>query len=160
MTLADFRRRFDRPDGVRVNLDWERLAASNPAIHVRTLSLVTNATEVFTPWYARDDGLPCDYDSPGAKPQSLAAAAQNALLLRRHDVSSDVPSDPRLEVPAYRLGAGGLLLLDGNHRAVACVVAGVDQAVTAYVVEGPLDGAVLPDLVHWVAMNLAPLLKT
>lgn len=56
---------------------------------------------------------------------------------------------PRWTLPAYDLGPAGLLLLDGNHRAVATYIAARRFTIELRVLHGPLDRRILPPLKHW-----------
>jgi hypothetical protein len=41
-----------------------------------------------------------------------------------------------------------MVLLDGNHRAVAAYLTGVPVRTLLFVLHGPVDEAILPDLRH------------
>jgi len=147
MTPLEFQLHFNRSIGVKLN--WAELTASNWPIELSYFALPDDADHVYAPWYARPDGSACDYDSPDATPQSVAAVALNAALRSHHGVRDSAPPESVLVVPAYRLNHNSILLLDGNHRAVSSQVAESKLAIAAFVVNGPISKQVLPDLVHW-----------
>ena len=129
--------------------DWSVLASSNWPIKLQYFSLPEHSDRVYTPWYALADGSVCNCNSPNAAPQSLASVACNQALIAYHQVQGALAGQSVLVVPAYRLNPDTILLLDGNHRAAASQVAASRVAIAAFVVNGPIDGGVLPDLVHW-----------
>ena len=60
------------------------------------------------------------------------------------------PAPVKFILPAYRLPGDDKFILDGAHRAVALVLADVKFEVTFLLIQGPIDGAALPDLIHWM----------
>ena len=114
------------------------------------LTIPVDSASIFTPWYALANGSPCGHSDSGALPQSVASVAANLELRTFHAVQSSAPRDKFLALPAYKLRSGTLLLLDGNHRVVATQVDGSTLSLALFVVCGPLDSVVLPDLGHWV----------
>lgn len=65
----------------------------------------------------------------------------------RQFIRQDAPV--RLDVPAYDLGRGRHLLLDGEHRVTALYMADVPCDVRLAVLRGPVDRRIFPDLRYW-----------
>ena len=147
MTPQQFEYHFR--SSVRVRFDWLSFTASAWPIEFRYFSLPEHADLIFTPWYARADGSVCGYSSSNAKPQSVAAVASNRALLDHHGVRDTPHPDSISVVPAFRLNQDYILLLDGNHRAVSSQVAASKAGLAAFIVNGPINEQVLPDLRHW-----------
>lgn len=137
------------PD-IRVQLNWTTFVSSNWPIELRYMSLPEQSDLIYTPWYASADGSPCEYNSANAKPQSIASVALNDALLACKKVLGTAHPDSLLVVPAYRLRYDSILLLDRNHRAVSAQVAASKAGLAAFIIHGPLNERVLPDLAHWV----------
>lgn len=53
-----------------------------------------------------------------------------------------------LVLPCYRTSGGKLLILDGNHRAIAAFKSGEDIRLLIFAVTGLDNPLVLPDLLH------------
>lgn len=134
---------------IRVQLDWKQLCSSDWSIEHSNLTIPTDSSSIFTPWYALKDGNVCCYSDPGAQPQSVVSVAESPELRSHHSVYNDAPNEQLLVLPAYKLSNDSLLLLDGNHRVVATHIAGVTLSLEVFAICGPLDRVVLPDLVHW-----------
>ncbi|QIJ62017.1 hypothetical protein [Streptomyces sp. JB150] len=154
-------------DGVRVALDWPRLAALHRTGAVRVvredhaLDRLPPPYAYYAPWYADPAGRPTDYRAADARPLNsadLARTGQGLTEEQRHRVGhferalAEAPL--RLCLPTLDLGEGRRLVLDGNHRLVALlrlVATGPGAAVHEFRVSAPLDPKLLPDLHHWVA---------
>lgn len=134
---------------IRVQLDWSKFISSDWPIELRYFSIPEDSSLVYTPWYAKPNGSACAYDSPDATPQSVASVASNSALRAHHRVRIHPPSESIVMVPAYGLSGESILLLDGSHRAVSSRVTSTQLGLVAFVIKGPIDKDVLPDLVHW-----------
>lgn len=134
--------------GVRVLLNWKQFCSSDWPIEPRTLNIPRDSDHIFTPWYARDDDSVCSHNEPGAKPLSVATAARNQRLLKLYRILPTAPTE-HIVAPAYQLPTSAILLLDGNHRAVSSQRAASNIQVIAFVINGPINEQVLPDLAHW-----------
>ncbi|WP_188795518.1 hypothetical protein [Dyella nitratireducens] len=148
MKPQDFQRHFQSK--IRVMLDWSKFISSDWSIELRYFSIPEQSSLVYTPWYAQPDGSACAYNSPNAMPQSVASVALNSALREHHKVGDAPHSESISVVPAYRLNGDSILLLDGNHRAVSSQAASTKLGLAAFVINGPIDEHVLPDLAHWV----------
>ncbi|MDX1496818.1 MAG: hypothetical protein R3352_04630 [Salinisphaeraceae bacterium] len=147
MSPIDFKQHFQ--PSIRVQLDWNKFAASCRAIDVVYFSMPGSKSLIFTPWYASQDGGPCRFSDAGAVPQSLAMVAQNKRLLSHYKIKGTPPKETALVIPAYRLPGDAILLLDGNHRCVSYVLAESNVGLFVAAINGPIDRRILPDLVHW-----------
>ncbi|MFF4115457.1 hypothetical protein [Streptomyces sp. NPDC001714] len=153
--------------GIRVALDWERLAALHrqglvTIVHEdATLDRLPPTHEYYTPWYADGTGRPTDYRAPDAHPLRAADLAHNgrALSPAQHGQVTHFErvlprSGCRLLLPVIDLGGDRRLVLDGNHRLVALlrhVAVGGSFRIAEYRIVAPLDPHLLPDLGHWMA---------
>lgn len=144
------------PPIIRTQLAWEELRRLDAAVTARYLpSLAEEASRLIVPWYVAD-GRQVPYDDAGAQPLRL----QNVLLnldslepertafIRKLAASLAGEETVQLLIATYRAG-GEEIILDGNHRAVAALLAGANCRILALSVAGPVDPAYLPDLVHW-----------
>ena len=55
----------------------------------------------------------------------------------------------RFVVPAYSLRNGHRLVLDGNHKMAALVMAGVPATLLVFTVAGPVNAGAVADLKFW-----------
>jgi hypothetical protein len=142
---------------VRVRFAWKRFEQERWPV---TLSLVENTESLqdwFVPWYVRN-GCEVDYNESGGSPIRLVevpqrmgqlAATRQAVI---HDIAArfaERPAVVRIDVPVFSLGAAGALVLDGNHRLSAMLLARCEIRLLVFRVAGPIDRNVLPDLAHW-----------
>ncbi|MFI9587522.1 hypothetical protein ACIHCQ_38225 [Streptomyces sp. NPDC052236] len=145
--------------GVRVQLSWDRLDSSEfSATH--TVSRSTGLLgSLFTVWYEGQQGGNSDWRR-AAHPLRVSEASRTEPdwpANRRHRVSSfekefvQAREPIQLVLPTYALHDGGLLLLDGTHRAVAAHRASVPVRLLIYTLRGPVHQDVLPDLRHHTA---------
>lgn len=153
MNRAEFQHHFAGP--IRVMFNWKLFASSDWSIELLYFAIPEQSARVYTPWYALTDGSVCDYNSANAKPQSVAAVASNPALRACHNIRDTPHPESTTVVPAYRVSKEAILLLDGNHRIVSGHVTGSPMALAAFVVCGPIDQNVLPDLVHWAQQTAA-----
>nr|WP_199045498.1 hypothetical protein [Dyella sp. ASV24] len=147
MNIAEFKYHFGQP--IRVSLNWQLLSESNASIKLQQLQLPGDAGRIFTPWYLDGSGAACNYFDQGAVPQNVSSAAQSEALKKRHGFHYQHGAPTVVVAPAYGLPDGGVLLLDGNHRVVSAYLGGVNLLLMAFVIEGPLDAQILPDLEYW-----------
>lgn len=148
ITPQDFQRIFQSK--IRVQLDWSKFMSSKWPIELRYFSMPEDSNLVYTPWYAKPDGSACAYNYPDAAPQSVASIALNRSLREHHKVVYHPHCEPITVLPAYGLSGESILLLDGNHRVASAQMASAEFGLVAFVIKGPIDKDVLPDLMHWV----------
>ncbi|MFH8469494.1 hypothetical protein [Streptomyces sp. NPDC017991] len=110
-----------------------------------------------TLWYTGRDGRPVEYTHSRAAPltvRQVAAADMRTPLQRQNTLNTLTQQALRcresvqLVLPAYRLPDGADLILDGTHRAVTALRARAHVTVFLYVLLGPTDPTILPDLAH------------
>lgn len=141
---------------VRARLDWSR---------VRTECTVDESFSdsredlgaLYTVWYAGPGERHAAYDDPEVRPlrvreTTLTESTWPADRATKIDAMSadygSVDVEPLvLPLPAYRVGAG-VVMLDGNHRAVAAFRASSEVRLLLFILDGPQDPGILPDLVH------------
>ncbi|WP_150460941.1 hypothetical protein [Nesterenkonia ebinurensis] len=128
---------------IRVQLDRERLAESDPLITTEVTSVGDAARRISPPWFFNGTEF-SSYGDPGATCHTMAHVVENELYpLKRNEIP-----DYLMALLAYRLPEGALLL-DGNHRFHALTDLAPESPVVIITIEGPLDPAVLPDLGRW-----------
>ncbi|OXM54889.1 hypothetical protein [Amycolatopsis alba] len=142
--------------GIRAKLDWRRVAAEC-AVEERYSRSRKELGELCTVWYADGSGHDAGYDHQGSRPLRVSEAAvteaswpraraTTIAALRREYVRADRPV--HLALPGYRVG-DEVVLLDGNHRAAAAYLADADTRLLLYILRGPTDSGMLPDLRHY-----------
>ncbi|MDQ3983099.1 MAG: hypothetical protein M3271_10515 [Actinomycetota bacterium] len=110
----------------------------------------------YFPWYVTEDAEEVDFGDD-ARPVALrefpaieaalrpARTKKIAYLRESFRRSGNV----QLLIPAYDLGEGRRLFLDGCHRLAALAGEQVELAAAIFTLIGPLEPSLLPDLVHW-----------
>jgi hypothetical protein len=154
MTVTQFVDAFQ--NSVRVQLAWERLASPEFSVTHAVCRSTDLLGSMFTVWYEDQYGGDGDWRRPG-RPLRVSQAGKTELdwpAERRQRVSSfermyaQALEPVRLELPTYALSKGGLLILDGTHRAVAAHRALVKVWLHLHTVHGPINEDILPDLRH------------
>src|SRR5690606_35715710 len=132
---------FERTFGglIRARLDWSRLRALAASGRVKVADEVVldrhRLAALDTVWYVDGSGAPTDHHRPGAVNLRVGQAAELASgepliagweargkRLVELQTSLRASGGPVvLALPAYRIGGGRALLLDGTHRVVAAV---------------------------------------
>lgn len=142
-------------DNIRVLLNWERMASEAWLVEV---SVETDVSLWYAPWYQDENAQEVDFRSPRGRPVLLPTVADrlDQLAPRRREAVIKFSAQFRkqntpvqLVVPAYALGKGRYLLLDGNHRLAGLLHAGVAFRAMFLTIHGPIDPECLPDLAHW-----------
>ncbi|MEV7030161.1 hypothetical protein AB0N99_08020 [Streptomyces sp. NPDC093272] len=158
MSLEDFEARF-RP-GIRAELDWIALAEFRAHVQVATFvgdEAKQRLAALFTVWYADPTGADSSWKGPGSRPLRVGEVDRTLHSWpdsRRRTVTaltqafSASPEPVSLNVPAYQVGGGRHVLLDGNHRAVAVHQAAVGVHLTVCSLVAPVRESILPDLRH------------
>lgn len=141
---------------VRARLDWSRVLAECTVDESFSDSRA-ELGELFTVWYAGPGGQHAGYDETGARPLRVCEASLTEAtwpmeratkieaMAASHAGSSGEPAV--LPLPTYRVGAG-LVILDGTHRAVAAFRACAEVRLMLFILDGPADRKILPDLRH------------
>lgn len=142
---------------VHVHFAWERFEQERWPVTLSLVEDLDGLQDWIVPWYVRD-GHEVNYADPGGSPirlvdvprrmGQLAATRQAAV----RDIAARFTQRPevvRIDVPVYSLGAAGSLVLDGNHRLSAMLLARCELRLLVFRVAGPIDRSILPDLAHW-----------
>jgi hypothetical protein len=156
----------------RVDMYFNRslLAQENPILTRETLTpnSTPRLSDVSIPWYRRN-GIPVihgtrydsklfprvesDYPKHGDQPLSVGEVAASIApahpWLKAHSIRKDPPSTGCY--PAYDIGGGRRLLLDGNHRCISIVRSGIDFKIDLIVINGPVRGDISPALAPFEA---------
>jgi len=144
---------------VRVLLDWEQLESGRFAVQLTTVSEPTSLDYWYTPWYFDAQGNEVSYDMGTATPVSISQAADGlkGLSSARQQSIEELTiefsrrSDPiQIPVAMYTLTHGRCLVLDGSHRLIAAAISKRPFIILSFVVHGPLNASILPDLAHWM----------
>ena len=149
-------------------VNWHAIVAANSTVSRVQMSFSDGKFHaVFVPWYTRD-GAPVCHDQRRVGPswgpkkvhsrfpqkgdlpvtvgQAAAAGFRHPWMSEQRIEAHRPTGKVRLLLPAYDVKRG-YLLLDGNHRAIATIRAGVDYDVELVVIHGPIDPRVHRDLV-------------
>ncbi len=146
MTLSQFRRFFEKD--IHVIFAWENLLNSDCDVIISRVELPSMSDEIFLPWYVDSDGRACSHDKSGAKPLTLKAASENSEICKLNNVKPyQGESNPIL--PAYKIGNGISLLLDGCHRACGIMLRKIPATIEMAELNGEISQSICPDLKHW-----------
>jgi hypothetical protein len=154
--LTDFITIF-RDSGVRSWFDWDRLQSPRLTVVECFSKSKSVLGKLETVWYIWPDGSLGDWRNQDNRRVSVEEAAQldrfpNAKshdYIRRLTAQMQAASLPlMLVLPCYRTRDGKLLILDGNHRAIAAFKSGQDTRLLIFAVTGLDNPLVLPDLLH------------
>lgn len=142
LSMADFESLFVMR-AIRTWVDWGALDDSNCTVRAAVITSVEALRRCQTVWY-RSQGERADWRDQAARRVTVGEEADHVDLETLDRRLSDVPH----VFPALDLGGGRLMLLDGNHRAVA--LASLEDAlhVLLLVVAGPREPLIFPDLIH------------
>lgn len=177
--LGSFERHFRHGDvsqRIRVMLDWERLrehvdvGRARVELHRHWSVQWFETHEVYSVWYARDDGDEgmrfVGYSDPGARPMpfsrvheyfpALPAVRTTAIeSMARQLEQRPQGTLPTAEIVTLLIGPKRLLVLDGNHRVAAIRYGRGDPhamplpvTLVEYRIIAPHDPTLLPDLTH------------
>lgn len=136
---------------IRVQLNWPR-AIRECAVEEQFSCSRTELGRLYTPWYDRTDCVqPYRFAAPlrvHALEQRLpdggpAERAREIAELTARFIASAQPVV--LPLPAYHTG-DTVILLDGTHRSIAAYRARADVRLLLYILHGPTDSEMLPDL--------------
>jgi hypothetical protein len=156
--VSDFITIF-RGAGIRSWFDWELLQSCNYSVvevFSRSRTLLGAAETV---WYTWPDGSLGDWRNQGNQRLRVedVAARDNFPDKKSHDYIQSLTSDmrnnstpPSLVLPCYRTERGKVLILDGNHRAIAAFKSEVDIRLLIFAITGTDNPLMLPDLLHEV----------
>ena len=158
MNTEDFIRMFGSGP-IRALLDWSRIAEPEVIVHHDFHTSLDRLARMHTLWYADPTGRLASYTDPTAAPLTVGQAAVLDMSdVPKRQQTLDVfteragrSTEPvQLVLAAYRLQDRRDVLLDGTHRAVAAVRANACVTVFSFVLVGPADPGILPDLSHYL----------
>ena len=144
--------------GIRVQFDWRRFFVESWPIEVVVLRDKRAFDALRLPWCLNASNAFVNYDAPSASPVSLGDVPQwleylpsnmRATIKQFEGEFRSGARTTELEIPSYALPANRYLVLDGNHSLSALTLCGLPFVVHMYVVKGPIDQNVLPDIVHF-----------
>ncbi len=146
-----------RDGGIRSWLDWEMVQPPDYSVLEIFSRSVADISWLETVWYIRTDGSLGDWRNQGDRRISVKdAAARRDFPSKSSEqyiqkLISDMSASPvptYLVLPCYRTQRGKLIILDGNHRAIAACRCDVNVRLLIFALSGPDDPLVLPDLLH------------
>ncbi|MCM2291423.1 hypothetical protein NAC44_03655 [Allorhizobium sp. BGMRC 0089] len=154
MKLEEFKKKYD--SNIIVQLQWNLL---NDDVEIEKIDLegFENLERLCTAWYAPQDDESTDYKDykkvnitvkdivDGSRTIKFCHSDRIEKIKEKLNLGDCKIS---LDFPVYGLPDEKYFLLDGNHRAVAAVLAKA-QPVTLYVLKGPILSCILPDLWRW-----------
>ena len=133
--------------GITMGLNWITLASLSPEIKVLKINDNQQLGQFFTPWRRKSDGTYADGWDRSAEPLRVNTNPFPPCL--ESNLQSFSWQNSPLRLPCYQISNGEYLILDGNHRAVCLHRLKIPFEVQAWVIAGPLDSNILPDLGKW-----------
>src|SRR4028118_175427 len=144
---------------IRIKLDWQRLRSKEVTVNLSVFDELEHPSAWYLPWYFNDLNEEVSYLVANANPLTLAdiPKAISRLNSRRRDKIQELlsgfinttPEPVQVVIATYALPDGKHLIMDGNHRSSALILAGVKTRLMVFEMLGPLDKELLPDLCHW-----------
>ena len=150
VSMADFERLFVRR-AIRTWVDWESLNDSNCTVRALVLTDVEALRRCQTVWY-HSHGDRADWRDQSARRTTVGEEADR---IDRESLDPRLLDVPQV-FPALDLGDGQLLLLDGNHRAVAMAALRDSIHVLLMVLVAPREPLLFPDLIHDIHRSTPP----
>jgi hypothetical protein len=142
---------------VRVNFSWPRFLAERWPVELAVRGSRQELRGLYAPWYLSHgiqevpytDGtaIPFELISTTANLPNLAGRRQERI--RSFEQKFTGQGIIQLVAPAFALGGGRALVMDGNHRIAGLVSATVEFRLLLFVVAGPIEESALADLRHW-----------
>lgn len=146
-------------ESIRVQLHWEKLRSEQVTVRLSVCDELQNPSDWYLPWYFNDIDEEVSYLVANAIPLTLAdiPKAINRLNSKRRDKIKELLSGfintnkqpVQVVIATYALPDGKHLIIDGNHRSSALIIAGVRARLIVFEVLGAVDKELLPDLCHW-----------
>jgi len=144
---------------IRIKLDWQRLRSKEVTVNLSIFDELEHPSAWYLPWYFNDIDEEVSYLVANANPLTLAdiPKAISRLNSRRREkiqyllsgFINTTPQPVQFVIATYALPDGKHLIMDGNHRSSALILAGVKARLMVFEMLGPLDKELLPDLCHW-----------
>jgi hypothetical protein len=140
-------------------LDWTKVGCHAHTVNVFIVDSLDQLHDFYAPWYVpKGGGTEVNFDHLQALPVRIVDVPQlmARLLSTRQKALSRLAqgfaiagATMQFPIPTYSLGGRGTLILDGNHRLAACIVASLPFSLLVFSLRAPINPAVLPDLIHW-----------
>jgi hypothetical protein len=159
---------FDTVFGNRMQvlLNWERVLNEHLQIDI---SVVTSRSDIagwFSPWYVDGAGQQASsFKDAGVRPLRVLEVPAHFGGLepsRRDKINliaesyTDAVMHPEVVLPvAVYCTERCTVVLDGNHRLAALLLATRPFKLLVFSVSGPIDSGILPDLIHWERPHMA-----
>jgi hypothetical protein len=146
-----------RDSGIRSWLDWDRIISSNYSVEQIVSRSIFALGELETVWYIQPDGSRGDWREQDSRRVCVQEAArltnfpntESSAYISHLAAQMEKAATPTiLTLPSYMAKTGQLLILDGNHRAVAAFKAKRDVRLLIFAIKGTDNPYVLPDLLH------------
>ncbi len=154
--VSDFITVF-RGSGIRSWFDWELLQSRDYSVAETFSRSNTVLGALETVWYTWPDGSLGDWRNQGNRRLRVEEVAsrrnfpdkKSCNYIQRLASGMRGNSTPLyLILPCYRTERGRVLVLDGNHRAIAAFKSEVDIRLLIFAITGPDNPLMLPDLLH------------
>jgi hypothetical protein len=144
---------------IRIQLTWERLKSEKVTVRMSVFDQLENPSAWYLPWYFNNLEEEVSYLVANANPLTLAdiPKAISRLDSSRRDKIQELLSGfintnqqpVQVVIATYALPNGKHLIMDGNHRSSALILAGVKARLMVFEIFGPIDKELIPDLCHW-----------
>lgn len=143
--------------GIRVQLNVQLPVGQKWSPRIQVLDDLEQIRGLYVPWYRTSSEFDVGCKDNGAMPATAGDIADNLSEwigricgIQKYVTEFRASKRADLNIPVYKLNEDGrFLILDGNHRCVALLKAGVPFKVNLVVIEGPITRDALPDLVHF-----------
>lgn len=144
---------------IRMMIDWKRLKNEKITITLSVFDELENTSNWYLPWYFNDVEQEVNYLVPNATPLTLAdipkainrfnSMRQNRIQTLLNEFLNTSQEPAQVIIATYALPNGKHLIMDGNHRSSALILAGVKAKLMVFEMFGPIDTELLPDLSYW-----------
>jgi hypothetical protein len=140
---------------VRVRLDFSRLNESDFRARMCVINDPRSLVDWVSPWYVDSQGEECDHRDGDAIPTAFvdsngrAVPAPQSHADKVKSIARSMKTDgsgPIIIGCYHPFGRDVVVVVDGNHRLRAAVMADVPLHVVAFVLYGPNDATILSDL--------------
>jgi hypothetical protein len=151
---------------VDMPINLSLLAHSDPVLTRESFTRHSspNLRDVLVPWYKCDDvpvihqtgfdrqlfpTVKDRWPTRGDRPLTLGEVALSARPAHPWFKPNSIRPNPSSTgwYPAYNVGGGRRLLLDGNHRCISLIRSNLDYDIALIVINGPIRREILPTLV-------------
>jgi hypothetical protein len=105
--------------------------------------------DLYTPWRANSDGSYADGRHPNATPLQVKTEQFPEKVENELKPHADQSISMPFYFPCYALENTKFLVLDCNHRLVNIYRNKQEVDLCAWVIVGPINRYILPDLEHW-----------